>query len=50
MNDVAIVDDVSAFAAALRRPTPPQGPIVIEMDIEAMADQARGDALERAAA
>jgi hypothetical protein len=55
MDDVAVVDDMGAPAAALLRPAAPQGedlrraqkavePVVVEMDIETMADQPRGNA------
>jgi hypothetical protein len=53
MDDVAVVNDVSVFAAALRRPAAPQGeelrraqkavePVIIEMDIEAMSISREG--------
>src|SRR6478736_5323366 len=59
MDDVMIVDDVAVLAAALRRPTPPQGqklraaeealePVIVEVNIETVADQARRDAVEHA--
>ena len=59
MDDVMIVDDVAVLAAALRRPATPQGqelrgaeealePVVVEVNIETVADQARRDAVEHA--
>jgi hypothetical protein len=59
MDDVMVVDHMAMLAAALRRPAAPQGqqlrrakkafePIVIEVNIEAVADQARGNAVEDA--
>src|SRR5579863_4685629 len=59
MDDVMIVDDVAMLAAALRRPATPQGqqlrgaeealePVVVEVNIETVADQARRDAVEHA--
>ena len=54
-----IVDDMAMLAAALRRPAAPQGdelrrakkafePIIVEVNIETVADQARGNAVEHA--
>jgi hypothetical protein len=60
MDNVMIVDDVTMLVAPLRWPATPQAqdlrraeetiePIVIEMNIEMMADQPRRDAVEHAA-
>ena len=59
MDDVMIVDDVAVLAAPLRRPTTPQGqelrgaeeavePVVVEVNIETVADQTRRNAVEHA--
>ena len=59
MDDVMIVDDVAVLAAALRRPATPQGQqlrgaeeafksVVVEVNIETVADQTRRDAVEHA--
>ena len=60
MDDVMVVDDMAMLAAPLRRPAAPQGqqsrgaeeavePVIIEVDMEPVADQARGNAIEDAA-
>src|SRR6516225_3446676 len=57
VDEVAVVDDVSVFAAPLRPTAASQGekpgraeetvePVVIEMDVEAMTNEARGNAVE----
>src|SRR5712691_13015656 len=59
MDDVMIVDDVTVLTAPLRRPATPQGqelrgaeealkPVVVEVNVETMADQTRRDAVEHA--
>jgi hypothetical protein len=59
MDDVMVVDHMAMLAAPLRRSATPQGqqlrrakkafePVVIEVNIEAVADQARGNAVEDA--
>src|SRR6266705_2759846 len=59
MDDVMIVDDVTVLTAPLRRPATPQGqqlrgaeealePVVVEVNVEAMADQTRRNAVEHA--
>ena len=59
MDDVTVVDHVAVLAVALRRPAPPQSqqlrgaeealkPIVIEVNIETVADQTRRHAVEHA--
>src|SRR5258707_4471578 len=60
MDRVMIVDDVAGFAAPWRRPTTPQGqelggaeealePVVVDVNIETVTDQARRNAVEDAA-
>jgi hypothetical protein len=57
MDDVMIVHDVTVLAAALRRPTAPQSqqvrgaeeavePIVIEVNVQTVADQPRRNAIK----
>jgi hypothetical protein len=59
VDDVMVVDHMAMLAAPLRRSATPQGqqlrraekafePVIIEADIEAVADQARGNAIEHA--
>jgi hypothetical protein len=59
MDHVMIVDDVAVLAAPLRRPTTPQGqelggaeealePVVVDVNIETVTDQARRNAVEDA--
>ena len=59
MDDVMIVDDVAVLAAGLGRPTTPQGqqlrraeeafePVVVEVNIQTVADQPRRNAVEDA--
>src|SRR5438094_491202 len=59
MDDVPIVDDMAVFAAALRQMTTPQGqelrgpeealkPVIVEVNVEAVTDQTRGNAVEHA--
>ena len=59
VDDVMVVDHMAMLAAPLRRSATPQGqqlrraekafePVVIEADIKAMANQARGNAIEHA--
>ena len=59
VDDVMVVDHMAMLAGPLRRSATPQGqqlrraekafePVIIEADIEAVADQARGNAIEHA--